>query len=189
MNSFFKNFLKQKGEIIIPYLHKFNLKPNDITTLGIILNGLALINLLHKEFVVFILLFFTAYYCDILDGLYARKYNMETKIGAKYDHIADWIKLYTTFVIFRCMNKRKININHYIFLVIILILCNIHYVLKYLKDDDLQEKSSNVINNYVDFTKKLKIEKLEKYSYITKYFDESMIILYSIILMIYIYYH
>jgi archaetidylinositol phosphate synthase len=189
MNSFLKNFLIKNGENIIPYINKLNLKPNDITTLGILFNGLGLINLLNNEFVIFILLFISGYYCDILDGLYARKYNLETELGKKYDNIADWIKLSSTYLLFNCIHKNKITCYNKLFVVLILILCNLHFVLKYInKNLDKETKLSSFIKKYISGFKKLKINSLEKYTYITRFFDETMIIVYLILLMAYIHY-
>ena len=110
-NSFIKKYLINKARIISYFLNKKIefLKPNHITTFGIILNASALMNLLNYKFIIFILLFFMAYFCDILDGVYAREFNMETEVGKKYDKIADWLKLISTYIIFSTLYKNKIT--------------------------------------------------------------------------------
>ena len=56
--SFAKIYLTNKAKIISKFLNKKMpfLKPNHITTFGIILNASALMNLINYEFVIFVLL-------------------------------------------------------------------------------------------------------------------------------------
>ena len=102
MDSFLKIYLKSKANVFSEYI-KNNLKiihPNHITTFGILLNASSLMNLLNNSFPVFLLLFFSGYFCDILDGTYAKKYNYETKFGKFYDRFADWLRLISVYIIF-----------------------------------------------------------------------------------------
>lgn len=79
------------GKLLSPLLsllHKLKAKPNHITSAGIIIGVLALISY-YYSFTLSIILFATAFLCDLLDGAYARKYKMTTKFGAFYDSLMD----------------------------------------------------------------------------------------------------
>ena len=197
-NSFAKLYLINKAKIISQFLNKKIkiLKPNHITTFGIILNASALMNLLNYEFIIFILLFFMAYFCDILDGVYAREFNMETEIGKKYDKIADWLKLISTYIVFSTLYKNKITQPITIIIILLLIMCNIHFIVRYhLRNID---KSNNIIDEPKFDDKCIEMwtrclnfldkKQLHYISIFTRYFDETMIILFIICMMVYIHY-
>lgn len=186
MNSNLKIQLLKLANYLSPKIKKYNFKPNDITTYGILLNAFALINLLNNEFQVFILLFFTAYFCDILDGYYARKYDLVTINGEKYDRFADWIKLLSTYIIFTQIYQKKINYKIIGFTILIFTLCNIHFTIKKsLENKEDENKCIKIWSKCVSWISK---EKLEKISVYTRQFDESMTILFLILIMIYIHY-
>ena len=50
---------------------------------------LSIVCLLKKMYILSIVLLWICYWFDCLDGYYARKYKMETKIGDYYDHFRD----------------------------------------------------------------------------------------------------
>lgn len=186
MNSNLKTNLINLSKYLSPKIKKYNFSPNDITTYGILLNGVALINLLNNEFLVFVTLFFTAYFCDILDGHYARTYNMATKKGMFYDRFADWLKLVTTYLVFTHMYQKKINYKIIGVAIIVFTLCNIHYtVTKALENNDEDNVCVKLWTKCVSWISR---EKLEKISLYTRQFDESMTILFLILIMCYIHY-
>lgn len=218
INSPIKNILTQMSNYISVLLHNIPyMNPNYITTFGIILNAFGLLNLINNEFLIFIFLFFFGYLCDIIDGNYAKKYNMESKIGKFYDKLADWIKLLTTYIFFSTLYKEKINNTIVIIVFIILICCNIHFIIKnnikkYYYESKIntenyidKNNNSNIIqkiiennkfenleNICIDFWikcfKNIKIKYLKKYVSFSKFFDETMVIIYLIIIMVYIHY-
>ena len=211
IRNIFRNialYLSEKIHSKLPFI-----QPNHITTFGIILNACALMNLLNRDFSIFIILFIMAYFCDVLDGVYARKYNMETKAGKFYDKFADWVKLISTYVMFSTLYKRKITLSNITIILIILIACNFHFIVKNnLKktqqnsDNHNETKEDpnivqNLLNNkkienidticidfWVSCFKKVSIKELKYYNKFTKYFDETMIIVYLILMMVYIHY-
>ena len=211
IRNIFRNialYLSDKIHSKLPFI-----QPNHITTFGIILNACALMNLLNRDFSLFIILFIMAYFCDVLDGVYARKYNMETKAGKFYDKFADWVKLMSTYVMFSTLYKRKITLSNITIILIILIACNFHFIVKNnLKktqqnsDNHNETKEEpnivqNLLNNkkienidticidfWVSCFKKVSIKELKYYNKYTKYFDETMIIVYLILMMVYIHY-
>jgi len=186
MNSNLKTHLINLSKYVSPKIKKYNFKPNDITSYGILLNAFALINLLNQEFLIFVLLFFTAYFCDILDGHYARTYNMETKYGVYYDRMADWIKLVSTYLVFTHIYQKKINYKIIGITILVFTLCNIHFtVKKALENNDEENICVKIWSKCVSWISKEKLEKISNY---TRYFDETMTIVYLILIMSYIHY-
>lgn len=195
----------------IPYI-----KPNYITTFGLIIHAFALLNLLKDEFGLFVVLFCASYFCDILDGVYARKFNQETKIGKLYDKFADWLRLLTTYTIFSSLYRKHISVYNIIVIVIILCLCNFHFVLKkslktfekhntqndndntskqqpsvissFFREDNLEIVQKVCIDFWVGCFKKIEIKSMKKLVNFTKYFDESMVIFYMVLIVCFINY-
>ena len=90
--------------------HKLHFTPNHITTLSLIF-GLMSVFLLYKDNYVLIVVFFIiSYFFDVLDGIYARTYDMVTKFGDYYDHIKDLSinVLYVSMIIYKCKNRIKL---------------------------------------------------------------------------------
>ena len=193
MDSFLKIFLKKIADSLSQHIKKINfieVKPNTITTLGIIFNAFALLNLLYGKFSIFIVLFISGYFCDILGVVYAKKYNMETKAGKVYNRTADWIKLLTLYSFFTTIYKNKIHKLEVILGIIVLVICNIHFTVK--KKININLNKCNDENTYVkQWTKLIKFidhSNLTDIVKFTKFFDEPMTVLYLIILMCYIHY-
>ena len=107
MSTFFKN------------LH---LNPNDITTLSLIFGILSIIFLYKGKTIISISCYFISYIFDVLDGYYARKYNMCTKFGDLYDHIKDWTVNITYGYILFIRNKNKLTTSQWIFVLICIFL-------------------------------------------------------------------
>ncbi len=73
--------------------------PNIITIFRIILVVPITVCLIKNQYRNALLLFFLAAISDILDGWLARKFNMQTRIGAVLDPLADKLLLNYTFII------------------------------------------------------------------------------------------
>jgi len=72
------------------FYKKSNFTPNGITTLSLIFGVFAIL-LLYKDYLLpSIVCYIISYFYDVLDGFYARKYDMCTKFGDVYEHIKDW---------------------------------------------------------------------------------------------------
>jgi phosphatidylglycerophosphate synthase len=64
--------------------------PNIITTIGLLFGVIGLLMLYKNKKIYSIVFLWLYYFSDCLDGLYARKYRMETEFGDYYDHFRDW---------------------------------------------------------------------------------------------------
>lgn len=176
---------------IINYLENNNIKIKhyNITTFSIILNACALINLLYKEFILFILLFFSSYNLNIFYEQFIKKYNTETQLTAYYNRFGQWLILFTTLMIFVSIYNKNITQNILLIFILLSILYLIHYIL------DITITNYNINNNEFKhkiskFIAKNNITKnnLEQIAKITKYFDKTLINIYIILLMTYIHY-
>lgn len=190
MDSPLKLFLKKKLTAIYPYLKKINATPNLITTYGLILNAFSILNLLNNDFSLFIALFITSYLCDLVDGGFAKKYNMETQFGAFYDRLADWIKLSTVLYAIYILYYKKITTFIILLFIVLMIFCNINYSLKMLKNKSELKLNNNISTKFtlkwIKLYEKININTREKLAKFTKYFDETMMILYLVCIIIYI---
>ena len=65
------------------------LTPNMITTVGMLFGFLTFYFILKHDYVLAFFKFWISYFLDCLDGYYARKYKMMTKVGDIYDHVRD----------------------------------------------------------------------------------------------------
>ena len=97
---------------IIFSLNNKHPQPNNITTVGLISNLFSIIALREGQILTCIIFAIIGQYLDNLDGHYAKKYNMETKIGQYYDHLADNIKILGLIFIFYVLYEDKIQSYH-----------------------------------------------------------------------------
>lgn len=72
-------------------LYSLGVTPNILTTLSNIFRGFALYFLFSGKKLLFVILFILGYYFDVLDGHFARRYQMFSKFGDFYDHFSDAI--------------------------------------------------------------------------------------------------
>ena len=79
----------QISDKVCPYLKKYKITPNEITSVGLILGLIAVYFIFSKKYLMGLLFFWLCFFSDCLDGHYARKYGMCTKFGDYYDHFRD----------------------------------------------------------------------------------------------------
>lgn len=72
-------------------LYACGVTPNILTTVSVLFGGLAVYRLYQSRFLESAVYFFLYYVFDCYDGYFARKYNMVTDFGDKYDHYKDLI--------------------------------------------------------------------------------------------------
>lgn len=79
------------SEAISPYFRRMGYTPNGLTTISLFFGIAALYSLYNYDVILFAVYFALAHLFDCMDGYYARKYNMVTDGGDKYDHFKDLI--------------------------------------------------------------------------------------------------
>ena len=192
-NNELTNQLKKLSFKINPFFRYFNFTQYDIITLGLFLNGVSLIYLLNNNFSLFILFLLLGHFCNILNILYVKQFNIPTKYGNNYDNLANWFKILMLLQVFYQVYKKRIDDSLYkkyniIFCIaiVILILCNIHYSIK----NCIRKKIGKKIDYYTALWVKpicnLNLKTLLKYCQFTKNFDENTTFIYLVLIMFYI---
>ena len=147
-------------DVMNPILYKYNFTPNILTTISLIISFIAVYFVHLTYYKLGSLLLFIGYYFDCSDGDFARKYNMISKFGDYYDHIADISKMVLLYIIIYKSNlNNQTKITFLITSIIIAFLMTIHF--------GCQEKYYNKPSS-LDLTKKLCIDK--KYIKYTRFF-------------------
>lgn len=83
------NIIYQSIDSSAVLFRKMNFTPNMITSISTLFGLLSIYSLYKDKFALAGVLYFISYYFDCLDGYYARKYDMVSKLGDYYDHIKD----------------------------------------------------------------------------------------------------
>ncbi len=89
------NILIELAEKLNPYFYKLGFNPNGVTTLSLIFGILSCYFYYLKYYLFSSISMFISYFFDVMDGNFARRYNMQTQFGDYYDHIKDTIVLFT----------------------------------------------------------------------------------------------
>lgn len=77
------------GKYFYNVFRRLQLIPNHLTFASLITGLLSIYLFYEKCFVLSSLIYFISYSLDVLDGNYARKYDMVTRFGDYFDHIKD----------------------------------------------------------------------------------------------------
>ena len=185
MNSFLTEYLNSKAKQLSNVIHKKMgfIRPLHIITFSLILNACGLMNLLNNKYIIFVFLFLTSYFGLLFNKIYAEKYNYDS-IKVNYFHnVAEWVIIISVYMIISNLFKYKINNGTIVIFVIILLLCNLNYMLnKYNEKNsciELWDKCIKTVmsKDIIDYIKN-----------ITIYFDESLSLLYLMIIIKYLYF-
>ena len=185
MSSFLTEYLNSKAKQLSKVIHnKLGfIRPLHIITFSLILNACGLINLLNNNFIIFIFLFLTSYFGLIFNKIYAEEYNYNS-IKVNYFHnVSEWIIIISAYMIVTNLFKYKINNVTIVIFVIILLLCNLNYML-----NNYNEKNACIEIWYKCIKTFISKEIIDIIKNITIYFDESLTVLYLMIIIIYMYY-
>ena len=128
-------FLNIIGKPMVEYMNKYNMTPNMITSLGVVMRIISLYYLFRNfgnsknSKILFFVFAMFGYLFDCLDGYYARKYNMCSKFGDYYDHASDLI--YHIILVYYLFSKTKFTSSKYfvfitLFLIFLLIMTFTH---------------------------------------------------------------
>ena len=99
------NFMIDVSEQMSPFFRAMGFTPNGLTTISFIFGLAAMYNLYYYNIFLFAIFFLLAHLFDCMDGFYARKYNMVTDGGDKYDHFKDlFIVILLVFILFSRYN-------------------------------------------------------------------------------------
>ena len=93
------------ADIVLPYFRSLHFTPNMLTTISFFLFILSAFSLLYGKILFFSLFYLLSYWFDIIDGHYARTYQMETTFGDYYDHITDILAIIIIVIIISIQYK------------------------------------------------------------------------------------
>ena len=111
--------------IVDKHLHIFfelGMTPNTLTTIGIFFGFLTAYQILQGRLWLAAIFWIIAYYFDCADGKFARKYNMVSKFGDLYDHLADLGKVIVVLVALFYSNKKRSTAKQWFFIIILIVL-------------------------------------------------------------------
>ena len=188
MDSFLTVYLKMKAEKISKYLNEniYFIKPYHIISFSLIVHACALMNLLNNNYPLFILLFFKGFFISIIGRIYIKKYEMNEindKKNKYYYNVSTWIIIISTYSIFSNLYKNKIDYPLVCLLAILLLLCNLNFMLdKYNESNKCIELWDKCLTTIINKDNKHKLVNF------TKYFDDSMLIIYIMMIMTFLYY-
>jgi phosphatidylglycerophosphate synthase len=173
------NIIYQSIDSSAILFRKMNFTPNMITTISTLFGVLSIYSLYKDKFALAGILYFISYYFDCLDGYYARKYDMVSKLGDYYDHVKD-IAIFSGIII---MLFKKRIFPGLIFFIPIVILTFIHFGCQEIYYNK-NESDSLKFTTYFCPVKNDK-NKLEKMMKFTRYFGSgTLVLLFCIYLII-----
>lgn len=126
----YDNIMINLSENATNIFKKYNFSPNDITSLSIIFALLSTYcilsidqnKILYKSLAA--IFYGISYYFDCLDGHYARKFNMSTDFGDKYDHYGDIFKnILIIYALFLKLSKQKFIVFVILYIISMFFVC------------------------------------------------------------------
>jgi|SaaInlStandDraft_1057018.scaffolds.fasta_scaffold144710_2 hypothetical protein len=161
---------KKFSKILFPYIDKiFFMSPNFLTTLRNILVIYIYYSIIKKKYFHNQgLLVILVGILDILDGCYARDYNMTTSFGDWYDHISDWISTVILFyILFKTLKNKKYILFPLLFLIFTTLntMCSEKLNNKIYKKEVLRNSLQSAENICPFNTEKEIVDYLKKYRY------------------------
>ena len=85
------NYFIDLAEYFSTFFYSLNMTPNHLTFLSLIFGILSIYYLYKKSLYLFGIMYIISYWFDVADGYYARKYDMVTDFGDKFDHFKDLV--------------------------------------------------------------------------------------------------
>lgn len=194
MDSFLTTKLIEKSQVGLAHLNKYKLSTKHIITYSILLNAFAVLNLLNRDIYVFVLLFLSAFYLQLLSKVNKNKRNDTTFMIRYYGRFSVWLMLYTVLYGIYTVYKSKISVSFILVFIVLGILCNINYSLKIsdkIRSGDFEDRkdiNSKLVKYWGKLFSFINPDTQQSLSKSTRHFDETMMILYFIIGVFYLEY-
>ena len=142
------NLIMFVGKKFYKIFRKLSLTPNNLTFISLILGLMSIYLFYIKNYILCSIFYFISYCFDVLDGNYARTYNMVTKFGDKFDHIKDLVVNVIFFIVFIKFTTLK-NYGIYILITaILLLLMSVHLG---CQEQYVERKDPKNISGYLKF--------------------------------------
>ena len=176
------------GAILSPYFKKLNFTPNTLTTISLITGLLSVYCYTQQNYIYSAILFYISYMFDCFDGYYARRYNMTSKFGDIYDHIANYVVIsLILWVIYKNYRKFDDWQAYLPFGVIILIFISVVHLgcqEKYY-NDDTNKKKSMMLQVFKYLCPAKRKSEIRKFMKISRYGNLVVTMLYICFLILY----
>lgn len=195
MDSFLTKKLKYNSIKIVNNIDKLlgiKISTKNYITFSIFLNAFAILVLLNGEFKLFIMLFITSFYIQFLGKTNKKLKNDVDSYIRFYGRFSIWLMLGTVFNSVMFIYTKEITLPITVIFFFVLTICNINYSLKILDKietkqfDDHEDFNSYFIKKWAKLYSNISKNNREKISKIARHFDEQMIFLFFIGLIIYI---
>ena len=149
--------------------HKLGMTPNTLTTLGIFFGFLTAYQILQGRLWLAAIFWIIAYYFDCADGKFARKYNMISKFGDLYDHLADLGKVIIVLVALFYSNKKATTAKQWFFITILIVLGFLQMIHIAYQESIYNKKEESL---YLNVLRKIFVneENADKIIYYTRHF-------------------
>lgn len=134
--------------------------PNTLTTISLILGLLACFYFYKQYFIVAGILYFVSYCYDVLDGNYARKYNMVSNFGDIYDHFKDVFVNIVLFFVFIKYSKLRNKVNLLIFLFLVTAILFMFIIVNLGCKEVYASKNRKDTSNFLSFSRKFCSKKM-----------------------------
>jgi phosphatidylglycerophosphate synthase len=125
---------------------QLNFTPNKLTFMAFITGLLAAYLIYKKQYKYAAFMFLLSYYFDLVDGKFARKYNMVTKMGDYLDHGSDYIKTILLFVALYYDDTNKFKRLIPLFLLFLLLIVFGAFI-----QETLFQKDKSIISKIAEF--------------------------------------
>ena len=169
------NIIIDIGRKFYPIFRKLNFTPNILTTISLILILISTYYFKNSLYIISSITYFLSYCFDVMDGNYARTYNMVSKFGDHYDHIKDIICNLLFFYVLYSYNRLPSEISFIVVVIFIILLITMSAHL------GCQEQYITNDNNKSEYLNKLQ-KICPKYIYehmsLLRYFGNGTFILY-----------
>lgn len=135
------------GDNLSSHFKSIEFTANDLTSISFIMGLISVYNIYHNNYTVAAISYFISYMFDCFDGHYARKYNITSEFGDKYDHYKDMvINILVLTLLYAKIQKHKTSLMIIVVVLFALMMMHIGCQEKYYD-------STSVNDNFLSHTK------------------------------------
>ena len=195
MDNYITEKLKSSSINVLNKLNKImGVSTLNLITYSLLLNAFAILALINGSLTLFIMLFLTSFYIQFLGKVNKKLKNDVTRMIRMFGRLSVWIMFGSVFYLIVTVFDQEITFPVSIFFTVVLALCNLNYSLKILDKietkqfDNNEDINSYFLQKWANLFKKMGQKKRENISKLTRWFDEVMVVIIFVIIIIYLNY-
>ena len=195
MDSLLTEKLKTSSIHVVNKLDKIHkLTTLNLITYSVLLNAFAILAIINGNFKLFLMLFLTSFYIQFLGKINKNLKNDVTRMIRIYGRMSVWIMFGSVLYAVVFIYDKDITFPITILFTIVLAICNFNYSLKILNKiesnqfDNNEDINSYIIEKWAKLFNGISKEKRNRLSQVTRWFDEVMVIILFVIIVIYLNY-